>query len=250
VVALSDSRARFAGSVRLPAHPERRQPRADPCQPFDGLERVHSVDVVGGRDGKVGRGAVVAPTEDRLSVGPDSGDSADAESSRDTADSQDPKDTFEEFYRLEFGHVRALARVLAGSTGSDDVAQEAMLVAYRRWREVSTMTDPAMWVRRVCANLATSQLRRRTIEARALLRLGARATRPVALEEPEETFWSSVRTLPRRQAQVVALYYLYDLGVAEVAATLQMTDGTVKTHLSRARKTLAARLDIAGGEQS
>ena len=112
------------------------------------------------------------------------------------------------------------------------------------------MTDPAMWVRRVCANLATSQLRRRTIEARALLRLGARVPRPVPLEEEDEAFWSTVRALPRRQAQVVALYYLYDLGVAEVAAILEMTDGTVKTHLSRARKTLAARLDAEGGELS
>jgi RNA polymerase sigma-70 factor (ECF subfamily) len=156
--------------------------------------------------------------------------------------------SFEDFYRLEFAHVRALARVLAGAAGSDDVAQEAMLVAYRRWRDVSAMTDPAMWVRRVCANLATSQLRRRTIEARAVLRLGTRAARPVALDEDDESFWAAVRALPRRQAQVVALYYLYDLPVADVAATLEMTDGTVKTHLSRARKALAARLDQTGGE--
>jgi RNA polymerase sigma factor (sigma-70 family) len=155
---------------------------------------------------------------------------------------------FEDFYRREFPRLRALARVLVGGPSSDDIAQEALLVAYRRWREVSRLADPAMWVRRVCVNLATSQLRRRGVEARALLRLGARPRLPVALTDDDETFWTAVRSLPRRQAQVVALFYLYDLAVADVAATLEMSEGTVKTHLSRARAALAQRLAPSGGE--
>ena len=155
---------------------------------------------------------------------------------------------FEEFYRREFPRTRALARVLVGGPGADDVAQEAMLVAYRRWREVARLSDPAMWVRRVCANLATSQLRRRGVEARALLRLGARPRPAVVLTDDDESFWSAVRSLPRRQAQVVALFYLYDLSVADVAATLELSEGSVKTHLSRARATLAERFASTGGE--
>jgi RNA polymerase sigma factor (sigma-70 family) len=158
-----------------------------------------------------------------------------------------PVDRFEDFYRQEFPRIRALARVLVGGPSSDDVAQEAMLVAYRRWREVSRLADPAMWVRRVCVNLATSQLRRRGVEARALLRLGARPSLPVALTDDDETFWSAVRSLPRRQAQVVALFYLYDLAVADVAVTLEMSEGSVKTHLFRARAALAQRLAASGG---
>ena len=77
-------------------------------------------------------------------------------------------ETFEAFYRREYPRIAALARVLTGPVGAEDHAQEAMLVAYRRWREVSQMTDPAMWVRRVCVNKATSQLRRRAAEARAI----------------------------------------------------------------------------------
>jgi RNA polymerase sigma-70 factor (ECF subfamily) len=55
----------------------------------------------------------------------------------------------------------------------------------------------------------------------------------------DEDFWVAVRSLPRRQAQVVALHYLSDLPVADVAATLQIGEGTAKTHLSRARAALA-----------
>jgi RNA polymerase sigma factor (sigma-70 family) len=107
-----------------------------------------------------------------------------------------------------------------------------------------------MWVRRVCANLATSQVRRRGIEARALLRLSARPHLPVVLTDEDETFWVAVRSLPRRQAQVVALFYLYDLAVTDIAATLEMSEGSVKTHLSRARATLAQRLTIPGGDDA
>jgi RNA polymerase sigma-70 factor (ECF subfamily) len=155
--------------------------------------------------------------------------------------------SFEGFYRREFPRIAALARVLTGPVGAEDAAQEAMLVAYRRWSEVGRMADPAMWVRRVCVNTATSQLRRRAAEARALLRLRGRRHDPVLPEPSDEDFWVAVRLLPRRQAQVVALHYLLDLSVSDVAATLQMSEGTAKTHLSRARAGLAAALGEGGG---
>jgi len=155
---------------------------------------------------------------------------------------------FETFYLREYPRVAALARVLAGPVGAEDHAQEAMLVAFRRWREVGQLADPAMWVRRVCANIATSQVRRRAAEARALVRLRGRRDE-LALPEPaDEDFWSAVRGLPRRQAQVVALHYLYDLSVVDVAHTLGMSEGTAKTHLSRARTRLAEVLAGRGDQ--
>ncbi|MFL6100311.1 MAG: RNA polymerase sigma factor [Actinomycetales bacterium] len=162
-------------------------------------------------------------------------------------DDDDRLASFEDFYVREFARVRALARALAGPAGADDVAQEAMLVAYRRWRQVSQLSDPAMWVRRVCANMATSQLRRRGAEARAVLRLGSRI-RPALVDSADDGFWGLVRGLPRRQAQAITLYYLFDLSVAEVAATLEVREGSVKSHLARGRAALAHRLSLPGGE--
>jgi RNA polymerase sigma factor (sigma-70 family) len=157
-------------------------------------------------------------------------------------------ESFEVFYRREFPRIAALARVLTGPVGAEDAAQEAMVVAYRRWREVGRMADPAMWVRRVCVNIATSQRRRRAAEARALLRLRGRRQDAVLPEPSDEDFWVAVRHLPRRQAQVVALHYLFDLSVVDVAATLQMSEGTAKTHLSRARIRLAEVLGEGGAQ--
>jgi RNA polymerase sigma-70 factor (ECF subfamily) len=150
--------------------------------------------------------------------------------------------TFESFYRRELAGVVALARALCGPSHADDVAQEAMLAAYRRWDDVQHLDRPGAWVRRVAVNMATSTLRRRAVEAKALLRLGARPSVAAELEPTTEDFWAEVRRLPRRQAQVVALHYLDDMSVGDVAATLGCAEGTVKQHLSRARTALAAGL--------
>lgn len=151
-------------------------------------------------------------------------------------------ETFDGFYRRELPGLVALAVALAGPASADDIAQEAMLTAYRRWEAVSRLDLPVAWVRRVCANLAVSTLRRRGAGARALLRLGARPQRTVELAPEPDAFWAEVRGLPRRQAQAVALAYVYEMGVADIAATLGVAEGTVKTHLFRGRAALAVRL--------
>lgn len=147
---------------------------------------------------------------------------------------------FEDFYRAELPRLVALARGLCPPALAEDIAQEAMLVAYRRWREVGELDNPEAWVRRTTANMAVSQFRRRMAEVRALRR--HRDGQVDQLSEDHEEFWAMVRTLPRRQAQVVALHYLYDLPVADVAATLEVSEGSVKVHLSRAREAIGRRL--------
>ena len=124
--------------------------------------------------------------------------------------------TFESFFAAEYGRVVGLAFVLCGRRAvAEEVAQDAFVQAYRRWSVVSGYDDPGAWVRRVAVNLATSTLRRRTREARALTRLAARRTAPAELVVTNETFWEAVRHLPKRQAQCVALHYLEDRSVAE-----------------------------------
>jgi RNA polymerase sigma-70 factor (ECF subfamily) len=49
-------------------------------------------------------------------------------------------------------------------------------------------------------------------------------------------------TLPVRQRQVIVLHHLADLPIEEVARTLAIRDGTVKSLLARGRRALAAKL--------
>jgi len=155
-------------------------------------------------------------------------------------------ETFEEFYAREFPAVVGLAFALSGSrAGSEDLAQEAFLAAHRNWDRVGTFERPDVWVRRVVSNKSMSMFRRRYAEARALSRfaMGTAATLPELTADDAE-FWAAVRSLPRRQAQVIALRYLEDRTVAEIAEILGTAEGTVKKHLHDGRQAVVRKLRL------
>jgi RNA polymerase sigma-70 factor, ECF subfamily len=52
----------------------------------------------------------------------------------------------------------------------------------------------------------------------------------------------ALRALPIAQRQVIVLHHLIGMPVGEVAATPRLATGTVKSHLSRGRRSLAGRL--------
>lgn len=148
---------------------------------------------------------------------------------------------FSAFYRREYPEVTTLTVVLTRNpAAAEDLSQDAFLRAHRDWARVGRYEDPGAWVRRVATNLAMSRFRRLRAEARALLRLAGSSQ----LDEmdPEATeFWTVVRRLPIRQAQAVALFYVEDRSVDDIAAVLGITPASVKTHLQRARRSLSVR---------
>lgn len=151
----------------------------------------------------------------------------------------------DDLYRREYRSVVALAYGLSGSrSAAEELAQEAFLEAHRAWDRIAGYDDPGAWLRRVVANRSVSQVRRRVAEARALTRVMGRRELPALLAEPDAEFWKAVRRLPRRQAQAIALHYLDDLSVAEVATVLEISPDTVKVHLHRGRRALADALGL------
>jgi RNA polymerase sigma factor (sigma-70 family) len=160
---------------------------------------------------------------------------------------------FDAFFRGQYRSVTGLAFVLCGDVDrAEDLAQEAFVAAHRSWERISRYDDPGAWVRRVVANKATSLRRTRSAEARALSKLGgprAVAESDLHLGVEGAAVWCAVRSLPRRQAQVVALTFLDDLDISEVAHILQCGEATAKTHLRRAKATLAVRLGLDTEEE-
>jgi RNA polymerase sigma-70 factor (ECF subfamily) len=158
-------------------------------------------------------------------------------------------EAFEDFYARDFAALVGLAYALSGSrNGAEDLAQEAFLAAHRSWDRVGRYDDPGAWVRRVVANLSVSTFRRGLAEAKALARaaVGSASVLP-ELSQDDAEVWRTVRTLPRRQRQVIALRYLEDMPVAEIARVLGTAEGTVRKHLHDGRLTLAARLGLEDG---
>ena len=150
---------------------------------------------------------------------------------------------FEAVYEAERRAMLRLAFALTGRLGeAEDLTQEAFLRLHQRWDRVSRYDRPGAWLRRVLVNLATSRARRLAVEARTLTRLGRERSPLVRLDGEDTEFWAAVRTLPRRQAQAIALYYLDDRTTADIAAILGCAEPTVRIHLHRGREALRERL--------
>jgi RNA polymerase sigma-70 factor, ECF subfamily len=153
--------------------------------------------------------------------------------------------TFEAFARRQRRPLVAFAWSLTGDLGvAEDLAQDALQAAWQGWDRVGSLDAPGAWVRRAVINRAAGHARRAGREHRALSRLAGRPTATVELEPTDHRFWDEVRNLPDRQAQAVALYYLEDCSVAEIAEALGCAAATVRVHLHRGRQALARALGL------
>ncbi len=154
--------------------------------------------------------------------------------------------SFEHFYRSEYRAVVGLAYALSGSRiAAEDLAQDAFVAAHKAWDRVGRYDKPEAWVRRVVSNLSVSAFRTKVREAKALARLKRPGAYLPSLPAEDHEFWKAVRALPRRQAQSIALHYLEDRPVAEIAEILGCAEGTVKVHLHKGRETLSGRLGVS-----
>jgi RNA polymerase sigma-70 factor, ECF subfamily len=152
---------------------------------------------------------------------------------------------FEDFYRHEYPGLYAVAASLAsGMNAADDLVQDTMLRAFVNWKRVQRLDRPGGWCHRILINLCRNWYHRRLTETRFVSR--QRREEPATSGPSGDTlaFCDAVRRLPSRPRAVVALYYLGDRSVAEVASILGVPEGTVRSDLSRARIVLAAELGV------
>lgn len=157
-------------------------------------------------------------------------------------------ESFDAFYTREFPQMVSIVYALTGQRwAAEELAQEAFVRAYRNWDTVSGYDKPGAWVRRVTINLATSHLRRRVTEAKALALVALRQRIPLDPHpESTEALWAEVRGLPRRQRQAFVLHYVDGLSIAEIAEILDVAASTVKTHLQRGRQSVLGALGTEG----
>lgn len=155
--------------------------------------------------------------------------------------------SFDDFYRREYVALLALSMSLVGIRASaEDVVQDAFLAVALDWDRVQNMSNPGTWTRRIVINKSASWHRRRAVEGRALRFWVSQGTGASKSAAPGD-FWEVVRQLPPRQAASVALYYLEDRSMPEIAEILGCAEATVRVHLFKARRTLGAHLKEDGG---
>lgn len=128
------------------------------------------------------------------------------------------------------------AYLLTGDRGqAEDLLQAALWRVARSWAAIEG--PPGAYAHRVLINLSRDHRRwlgRRVREvSRADPPAGALDDVAAAVAQ-RDWLVQGIRRLPRRQREVVVLRFLLDLSVEQTAAVLGATEGTVKSHSSRA----------------
>jgi RNA polymerase sigma-70 factor, ECF subfamily len=144
--------------------------------------------------------------------------------------------------------VAAVALVSGSRPAAEDAVQEALLRAWARSEKGQEIESMEAWVTTVALNLARSALRRLRAERRT-----ARLDPAVVGEAPNADRIDvdrALSTLPRRQREVAVLRYYLQLDTRDVASVLGLSEGTVKSTLSRARAALAVALRIDETEEA
>lgn len=150
------------------------------------------------------------------------------------------QDVFEASYRT-------LVVQLYGITGSfdeaEDVVQEAFVRAAATGYRFLHADNHEAWLRTTAVNVHRSRWRKLRNGRRARERMSLPRD-PDALADHSEII-DALRALPEPQRLVIALHYLADMPVEEIARELGVPSGTVKSRLGRGRDALAARLTHA-----
>jgi len=155
-------------------------------------------------------------------------------------------------------HLDALYRVALRLTGdqsqAEDLVQDTMLKAYRAWRQYQPGTNAKGWLLTILRNTFINDYRRRRHEP---IPMDLELVEPHALHrsleetDPEGTFFSqivddkvleAIDQLPTEFREVLVLSDIEGMRYAEIAETLQIPVGTVKSRLFRARRLLQAEL--------
>jgi RNA polymerase sigma-70 factor (ECF subfamily) len=157
-----------------------------------------------------------------------------------------------DFVERDFDRIRYLVEALCGPQIDVEAAvSEATARALELLLRGRAIHHLPAWIAQTALNLGRSELRHHSVRRRSA---GAIAMRNVPSEGIDDLtarrldVRSALARLPRRQAQVIALYYGLDLPLAEIARTLGRSEGTVKANLFKARSALAANLGAIEGE--
>jgi RNA polymerase sigma-70 factor (sigma-E family) len=149
--------------------------------------------------------------------------------------------TFEQAFDDLFARARSVARrILGDRQAAEDVAAEALARTYARWHRLEHEPWRDGWVLRVTANLALDVARRRPPPIRPVTDPDIEDQAAIRL-----TLVAALHALPKRQREVIVLRYLTGFAEAEVAASLGISPGSVKTHMHRGMAALRNHL----GEQ-
>ena len=150
----------------------------------------------------------------------------------------------EELYQREYRNLVRLAAILVDDRATcEEIVQDAFVRTLVSWRSVRDPEKAPAFLRSAVLNGARSKLRRREVARRHPDVPLAPVPSVEAASVDHHVVVHALRRLPDRQRDCVVLRYYLDLPEREIAATLGISGGSVKTHLHRGLAALAAHLE-------
>jgi RNA polymerase sigma-70 factor (ECF subfamily) len=134
---------------------------------------------------------------------------------------------------------RLVYSILKEAAKAEEVTQDIFLKIWQVLPDYDGRASLSTWLYTITRNTSLSALRAESY----------RKTLPIEDFEPSAANWEAgmqqleikqlLQRLPEVQQQVITLFYLQDRSVEDVAHMLDLPEGTVKSHLHRARRALA-----------
>ncbi len=159
----------------------------------------------------------------------------------------------DEFSEIVRKHRPQVLRFLLASTRDVDLAetltQDCFLKAHRNWGSFRGDSSAMTWLMRIAINLEKDHWRSRRMQFWRLTRTNAvdmdeasdwlpsgerSAEQKLLAREQVQAVWRVVEQLSARQRTVFLLRFVDEMELSEIAATIGLSEGTVKAHLSRA----------------
>ncbi|MGI8677535.1 MAG: SigE family RNA polymerase sigma factor [Jatrophihabitans sp.] len=150
-------------------------------------------------------------------------------------------------YNAHWRYLVRLAALMVDDTASaEDVVQDAFVALHRRSQSLRDPDAALAYLRTSVMNLSRSVLRRRHTARKHLKVAEPEATAPadhdVLIRDEHRAALVAVRALPRHQREVLILRYWSGLSEREIAETLGISAGSVKSAASRGMSTLQKTL--------
>ncbi|XEC95409.1 sigma-70 family RNA polymerase sigma factor [Paenibacillus tarimensis] len=137
---------------------------------------------------------------------------------------------------------------------ADDVAQDVFVKVYERLYTYRGQASVKTWLLAITRNTARDAMRSAWMRrVRAMPAWFQRETYPSAEREVmdqlvTENIWAEVMSLPRKLREVLLLHIHHGLPLKEIAVLLEISEGTVKSRLHRARAAINRKLSAEGAE--
>jgi RNA polymerase sigma factor (sigma-70 family) len=151
-----------------------------------------------------------------------------------------------ELFETQGTSLVRLARLFVDDrNAAEDLVQEAFIRLSRSFQRIEDQGRTAPYLRSIVLNLARDHNRRGLVSLRHRAPaddIVSTAEDEVVIAEEHREVLAAVRALPRRQRDCVVLRYYLELGIAEIAETLELSPNSVKTHLKRGLVSLGGAL--------